>query len=65
VKALSDVTSNGLTRLIVDGVAGNSVSSTGGWVSGGITSSATNAYNTYTLDGALLWVDTDVAQAIS
>ncbi|MEB3831702.1 beta strand repeat-containing protein [Phormidium sp. CCY1219] len=65
VKALSDVTSNGLTRLIVDGVAGNSVSSTGGWVSGGITSSGTNAYNTYTLDGALLWVDTDVAQAIS
>ncbi|MCT7967866.1 hypothetical protein NG799_16115 [Laspinema sp. D1] len=65
VKALSDVTSGGLTRLIVDGVAGNSVSATGGWVAGGTTVFGTNSYNTYSLDGALLWVDTDITPVIS
>ncbi|MCT7958467.1 hypothetical protein [Laspinema palackyanum] len=65
VKGLSDVTSGRLTRLIVDGVAGNSVSAAGGWVAGGTTVFGTNSYNTYSLDGALLWVDTDITPVIS
>ncbi len=65
VKALSDFTSGGLTRLIVDGVAGNSVTSTGGWVAGGPTVLGTNSYNTYSLEGALLWVDTDITPMIN
>ena len=65
VKKLSDATSGGLTRLIVDGVAGNSTTAPGSWISGGTTVIGSETYNIWTLAGAELLVDVDISQAIT
>ncbi len=53
--------SDSTNRLIVDGVSGNSLTASGGWISGG----TSGGYNIYSLKGAVLWVDTDIAQSVT
>jgi hypothetical protein len=60
----SDAKVGGFTRLIIDGISGNSVTSTGWGTAAGTITIGANTYNIYNQNGAQLLVDADITQVV-